>query len=63
VRGRYVAKILAAVPELVVINAGDKVVGGLRNKQLEAVWNMLAPDYNCVTKDVYNIIRQWAMDR
>jgi hypothetical protein len=57
------AKVLAAVPELVVINCRGKIVGGLRNKQLEAACNKLAPDCDRVTKGVYDVIRLWALDR
>jgi hypothetical protein len=61
--GDYVADLVAAVPELIVLNCQRKIVGGLSNKQLEAVCSELEPDSGYITYDVYDIIRQWALDR
>jgi hypothetical protein len=60
---KYIAEILAAVPELVVINRQGKIVGGLRNKQLKAVCSNLEPDCDRITENLYTIIRQWALGR
>jgi hypothetical protein len=53
---------VAAVPELVVINSSAKIVGRLRNKELEAVCSKVAPVCESISKSVYNIIRQWALN-
>jgi hypothetical protein len=54
---------VAAVPELVVINCAEEIVGGMGNKQLEAAYSKLEPTYKVITTDAYDIIRQWALDR
>jgi hypothetical protein len=54
VRAEYIDMIMAAVPELVVVNSYGKVVGGMRNEQLR--------DRNgYITRDGYDILRQWAL--
>jgi hypothetical protein len=63
VRNKYISKLVAALPELAIINCQGKIFGELRNKQLEAVCSKLAPDCERITKKVYAIIRQWALDR
>jgi hypothetical protein len=61
--GKDIAELMAALPELVVINRERKIVGELRDKHLEAVCSKLAPISDRVTTGVYDIIRQWALDR
>jgi hypothetical protein len=58
----YIEELVAAAPELVVINPLGKVVGGLRKLQLEAVCSELELNYVTVSH-VYDIIRQWALNR
>jgi ribosomal protein S24E len=59
---KYIAELVAAAPELVVINCQGKIVGGLRNKVLEALYNQKEPTYQ-IYERAYDIIRQWALDR
>jgi hypothetical protein len=59
----HIDELVAAAPELVVINFRRKIVGSLRNKQLKAAYNKLARDCDRITDDGYDIIRQWALDR
>jgi hypothetical protein len=67
----YVAELMAAVPELVVINCSGEVVGGMGSKQLEAAYKCSKSEkYDIITNHYgytpsvrYNIIRQWALDK
>jgi hypothetical protein len=56
---KYIEELVAAVPELVVMNCEDKIVGGQSNKQLE---QNLGPDWDCNIEEVYEVIRQWAVE-
>jgi hypothetical protein len=59
----YITEILAAVPQLVLINCEGDTVGGLRDKQLEAGCSAVAPDCDRDYGDLYDIIKQWKLDR
>jgi hypothetical protein len=58
----YIEEVVAAAPELVVINRTSKIVGGMRNVQLEAVCSEQQLT-DVISSDVYDIIRQWALNR
>jgi hypothetical protein len=60
---KYIGELVAAVPELVVIKSPREMMGGMGNKQLEAVYNMLAHTNDYITEEVYDIIRKWALNR
>jgi hypothetical protein len=58
-----IEELMASLPELVFIDIFGTIVGGLRDKQLAAVCSELDPDCDSITDDLYDIIRQWALDR
>jgi hypothetical protein len=61
VRYKYIADILAAIPDLAVIKCRGNVVGGPTNKQMKAVYSELLP--GSIYKDMYSTTRQFALDR
>jgi hypothetical protein len=57
---RYIRGILAALPRLVIIDwRGVALRGMWRNLMDSKLYHINKDMYN---KDVYNIIRQWALD-
>jgi hypothetical protein len=58
----YIEELVAAAPELVVINPLSKIVGGLRQSQLEAVCSKVELR-GVIFSDEYDNIRQWALNR
>jgi hypothetical protein len=56
VRNEYIEELVAAVPEVVVMNSCGYVVGGMTSKRLETA-------YKLNPLEGYIIIRQWALDR
>jgi hypothetical protein len=56
VRNEYIEELVAAVPEVVVINSCADVVGRMSSKKLETA-------YNWSPLEGYVKIRQWALDR
>jgi hypothetical protein len=56
--------IVAAVPELVVVNDIGEIVGGMRGGMIGElrIEQLKNPD-GFLTSDGYDILRQWALDR
>jgi hypothetical protein len=57
VSDEQIDELVAAAPELVVINCWGDVVGPLSNERLETGY-----DYELSKSDKYSFIRQWALD-
>jgi hypothetical protein len=58
----YITEILAAAPELAVINYNGKIVGGPKEKRPTAAYSEVCPDFHLIYMNVYNLYRQWALD-